>query len=165
LQSFGWTSPEAIIFAWVLFLLAWSIVMAWRRQLTPTRLSTLLVASLILALLRQTNLIASPLDPLFALAGVGYLAVGLGWDLLTAGSWANQESPSLPRASRIFLYLGYILLTVMLVNWAVASHDFTMLSRFTGDAALTGLVLLGYPYLFSALYLLLSNPSPISESR
>jgi hypothetical protein len=49
------------------------------------------------------------------------------------------------------------LMTVMLVNWAVASHDFTLLDRFTGEAALTGLVLLGYPYLYALLYLTLSG--------
>jgi hypothetical protein len=112
---------------------------------------------LILTLLRQTELIASPLGPLFNLAGVATLAVGLGWDLLTAGNWANEDSAWLPQFSRIFLYLGYVLLTVMLVNWAAAAHDFTLLDRFTGEAALSGLSLLGYPYLYVVIYLTLTD--------
>jgi hypothetical protein len=121
---------------------------AWQRLLLPL---------LIVTLMGQTNLIAAPLDPLFSLAGVGYLAVGLGWDLLTAGSWANESSPALPRLSRIFLYLGYIILTAMLVNWAADTHDSSLLAGFTGQAALMGLTLLGYPYLYAILYLLMEE--------
>jgi hypothetical protein len=162
LQSLGWTSPEPVVVAWVLLLIVWSLLLLLRRKFTDSFLRQLLFVTLLLVLLRQTNLIAAPLDPLFSLAGVGYLAVGLGWDLLTAGSWANNHSKALPRSSRIFLYLGYIILTVMLVNWMVAAHDLTLLDRFTGEAALTGLSLLGYPYLFSVIYLTLTD-TPTTE--
>jgi hypothetical protein len=157
LQILNWSSQEPIVLAWVLILTSFAILWAWRGQLSTAKVYRLFQLTLVLIFLRQTNLIAAPLDPLFSLAGVGYLAVGLGWDLLTAGSWANEGSMALPRTSRIFLYLGYVMLTVMLVNWAVAAHDFPLLDRFTGEAALTGLSLLGYPYLLVALYLMLTN--------
>jgi hypothetical protein len=159
LQALSWTSPEPIVMAWLLCLLVCSIFWIWRRKLNAARVHHLLIVLLLLSLLRQTHLIASPLDPLFSLAGVGYLAVGLGWDLLTAGSWANSTSSKLPRSGRIYLYLGYIIMTAMLVNWAVAGHDYVLLERFTGEAALTGLSLLGYPFLYVSIYLLLTSPS------
>lgn len=159
LQSIGWSSSEALVLAWLVIVAGFALLWLWRRNLSEARLRRLLLIILILTLLRQTGLIASPLNPLFSLAGVGTLAVGLGWDLLTAGSWANEQSSWLPRASRIFLYLGYVLLTVMLVNWAAAAHDFVLLDRFTGEAALVGLVLLGYPYLLVVIYLTLTNNS------
>jgi hypothetical protein len=160
LQSLGWSSTEPVVLAWIVAVAVLAINWLRKRQLSTQRLQRLLFITLILTLLCQTDLIASPLNPLFNLAGVGTLAVGLAWDLLTAGSWANEQSAWLPRTSRIFLYLGYVLLTVMLVNWAVAAHDFTLLDRFTGEAALTGLSLLGYPYLFAVIYLLLTDRSP-----
>jgi hypothetical protein len=165
LQNVGWTSPEPMVIAWLVLLLAWIALHMWRKTVTPEMTKCLLSVLIILILLRQTDLIAAPLDPLFSLAGVGYLAVGLGWDLLTAGNWANVGSPALPRTSRIFLYLGYVILTAMLVNWAIASHDLTMLGRFTGDAAVTGLSLLGYPFLFTAIYSLLKSSIIESEDH
>jgi hypothetical protein len=159
LQRLGWSSSETVVLAWVVVVIIFVAIWLWKRQLSAHRLRHLLLITLILTLLRQTDLIASPLNPLFNLAGVGALAVGLSWDLLTAGSWANEHSAWLPQTSRIFLYLGYVLLTVMLVNWAVAAHDFTLLDRFTGEAALTGLALLGYPYLFVVIYLTLTDNS------
>jgi hypothetical protein len=165
LQAVGWTSPEPVVFAWVLLLLLWSLWHAARKTVSAHSIRTLLPVALILLFMGETNLIAAPLDPIFSLAGVGYLAVGLGWDLLTAGNWANVSSAALPRTSRIFLYLGYVLLTVMLINWAVAAHDFTMLDRFTGEAAIAGLFLLGYPFLYAILYLHLRQPAARNDSR
>jgi hypothetical protein len=70
------------------------------------------------------------------------------WDALTAGSWANVETRALPRTGRIFLYIGYVLLTVALINWMLATHDLDATGRFTGDAALMGLTALGKPLLY-----------------
>jgi hypothetical protein len=51
--------------------------------------------------------------------------------------------------SRILLYLGYSLLTVTVVNWAVSVHDLTAISRLTGEAALDGLERYGRPMLYA----------------
>jgi hypothetical protein len=48
--------------------------------------------------------------------GVGMIALGLVWDVLTIGFWANNDSPGLPRVSRISLYLGYILFSIAVLN-------------------------------------------------
>jgi hypothetical protein len=157
LQAIGWSSLDPVIVAWVACLIVWSFLNGLWGKRSLAGPGRLLIALSIVALLRQTDLISSPLAPLFSLTGVAYLAVGMGWDLISSGSWANVDSKALPRISRIFLYLGYILLSIMLVNWAVASHDFTLLDRFTGQAALIGLTLLGYPYLYALLYLLLTG--------
>jgi hypothetical protein len=143
-----WQSQEPVIFGWLLVValvaLAW-----WRRgELDRPRVSRLLFLTCLLALLRQTNFIGDPFSPLLGFAGVGFIAFGIAWDILTAGGWANEDGRWFPRSSRLFLYVGYLLLTVTLVNWAVAAHDLVSVNRYTGDAALTGFFVLGVPYLY-----------------
>jgi uncharacterized membrane protein len=117
-----------------------------------------------LALIRQTGFIGSPFSPLLGFAGIYFLAFGLIWDMLTAGAWANEEGLWLPRTSRVFLYVGYVLLTVTLVTWAVAAHDLATVNRFTGDAALAGFFVLGIPYLYALIPVtLFAAPAPAAE--
>lgn len=63
--------------------------------------------------------------------------------------WANADSPGLPRVARIFLYPGYVLLTVTLVNWALATHDLAKVAQLTDDAARFGLDRFGEPMLYA----------------
>ena len=68
-------------------------------------------------------------------------------------------SSGLPRISRIFLYLGYVLMTVTVVNWAVASHDLEAVGRLTGDVGLVGLEAFGKPLLYTIFVLTLAGAS------
>ena len=57
------------------------------------------------------------------------------------------------RVSRIFLYLGYVLMTVTVINWAAASHDLEAIGRLTGDLGLLGLEAFGKPLLYTIFVL------------
>jgi hypothetical protein len=86
------------------------------------------------------------------------IAFGVIWDMVTVGSWANSDTRSLPRASRIFLYIGYVLFTVTIVNWVLMSHNLNHVDTFTGQASLSGLNLLGKPMLYALYAALLAAP-------
>jgi hypothetical protein len=79
------------------------------------------------------------------------------WDALTSGSWANVSSPGLSRTSRIFLYLGYVILTVTVINWALTTHDLSSLSQLTGNTALVGLDRFGRPMLYAIIAITLGR--------
>ena len=49
--------------------------------------------------------IEDPFSPVLGFTEVGIITIGLIWDALTIGFWANYDSPGLPRVSRILLYL------------------------------------------------------------
>ncbi len=150
LQVRGWLLLVATVAA-----LVWAV----RRTLTPARAGGLLLLLMVLTLLEQTDFIENPFSPFFGFAGVGFVAFGIVWDALTAGSWANVETRALPRTGRIFLYIGYVLLTVTLINWMLATHDLDATGRFTGDAALLGLSALGKPLLYLFFPLVLALPA------
>lgn len=152
LGALTWDDTNFMALIWAVVLVGTLAGRAWRRREFVQATPRLLLIVVILAMLRDTSFIEDPFSPFFAFAGLGFLAFGLGWDLLTSGRWANLSTPRLPQAARIFMYLGYLLITVTLVNWAVHSHDIEQLNRFTGEAALFGFFLLGRPYLFLLLF-------------
>ena len=90
LARLTWEGPEPTDFWLVVTLVAVAVFWALRRQLTEQRVAALLFAGILVGLLRQTDFISSPFSPLFGFAGLGFLVFGLAWDVLTAGSWANN---------------------------------------------------------------------------
>ena len=147
----------ALDFVWVaLFALS---ALRWlpAGRLTDERVQRLLLAVLLSFFIRQTDFIANRFS-IFGFSGVGFLAFGLVWDALTIGSWANVDGRALPRTSRIFLYLGYVLLTVAVVNWSLTTHDLASQSRLTGDMALSGFNRFGRPMLYAVFLLVLFAP-------
>ena len=60
-------------------------------------------------------------------------------------------------SSRIFLYLGYVLMTVTVIHWAVASHDLEAVGRLTGDVGLVGLEAFGKPLLYTIFVVTLAG--------
>ena len=134
---------------WLLLLTGLTVYWLARRQLTPERASVLAFVVLTTLLLRQTDFISNRFSPFVIGGGLGFLAFGIVWDALTIGAWANTGTPALPRVSRILLYLGYILMTVTVINWFVASHDLAAVGRLTGDLGLVGLEAFGKPLLFT----------------
>ena len=151
LQGLFWQGAQPLHFWWTLLVSAMAIYWLARRQLTPERAAKLLFALLIVILLRQTNFIESPFSPLFGFAGIGFLVFGLCWDALTRGTWVNHDSPGFPRAGRLFLYVGYTLLTVTVVTWALGTHDLESLNTLTGGAADAGFGNFGRPLLYAAV--------------
>ena len=167
LSPFYRSGNGPVHFWWLVLFAVTGLALLLRRRLTPQRTGQLFLVSLMAVLLQQTSFLENPFNPLaegLAISGgIGFLAFGLTWDALTAGNWANQDSPGLPRAGRIFLYLGYVLLTVTLVNWALTSHDLDRLGLFTGGLAARGLAVFGRPLLYSIFTLTIARIFSLEE--
>lgn len=149
LGYFGWSGLEPVDFWWVVIFAAVAVYWLARARLTEDRARRLLLLVVITLLMRQTGFIEDPFSPVLGFTGVGMIALGLIWDALTIGFWANEDSPGLPRVSRIWLYLGYILFSIAVLNWSVASHDILQVDFFTGQAALGGFGIFGKPLIYA----------------
>jgi hypothetical protein len=143
---------------WTVILVGAVVYCLLRRTLAERRANQLLFLALILLLLGQTDFISNRFSPFFGFAGIAFLAFGIIWDALTVGAWANVDTPGLPRTSRIFLYLGYVLLTIVVINWAAVSHDLAMVGQLTGDLGLVGLDRFGRPLLYAIIVATLALP-------
>jgi hypothetical protein len=149
LDFFAWSGLEPVDFWWVVIFAAVAAFWTVRRTLTEDRTRRLLLLVVITLLMRQTGFIEDPFSPVLGFTGVGMIALGLIWDALTIGFWANGDSTGLPRVSRIWLYLGYILFSIAVLNWSVASHDILQVDFFTGQAALGGFGIFGKPLIYA----------------
>ncbi|MCC7353799.1 MAG: hypothetical protein IT330_08580 [Anaerolineae bacterium] len=158
LANIAWRGAGPVDFWWVVILALIGLFWLLRRELTAARAGRLLLIVLMTALLRQTDFISDPFSPFFGFAGIGLVAFGIVWDALTIGSWANASSPALPRVSRIFLYLGYVLFTVTIVNWVLTTHNLSYVETFGGELSLGGLGLFGKPMLYAVFAALLAQP-------
>lgn len=160
LGVFGGASVDNTLvdFWWVLLLALAALVWQLRQRLHPERGAQLLFLLLLTALIRQTSFIESPFSPILSFAGIGFIAFGIIWDVLTKGFWTNHGTPGLPRVGRLFLYMGYILLTVTMINWALTSHDLATLSQFTGEVADAGFGRFGKPLLYAIIVATLASP-------
>ena len=158
LDFFAWSGLEPVDFWWVVTFAAVAGYWAARGTLTEIRTRRLVLLVLITLLMRQTGFIEDPFSPVLGFTGVGMIALGLIWDALTIGFWANEGSRGLPRASRIWLYLGYILFSIAVLNWAVASHDILQVDFFTGQAALGGFGIFGKPLIYAIFAVILARP-------
>ncbi len=161
LRRFYWDRPETLEFWWVLLFTGVTVGWGVRRRLTPARAEQMLFLLMVITLLRQTDFIENPFSPFFAFAGIGFIAFGIAWDVITAGSWANLSTPALPRVSRIFLYIGYMLITVTVINWALTTHDLSWLETFTGGGALAGLTRFGRPLLYAIFAITLTQAARV----
>jgi len=105
----------------------------------------------------QSELLEDPFAPFVGFSGIAIIALGLLWDVLTFGPWVIGESPGLPRASRLFIYLGYVLFGVTLMNWSLTAHVLTEVEFFTGNGALQGFTRFGTPLLYVVFGLVLAT--------
>jgi hypothetical protein len=157
LGAFTWNGPQAVDSWWVVLLSLVGLYLLVVKKLNGDKAGQLFFLLFITFLLRQTDFISNPLSPVFGFAGVGFIAFGVLWDALTSGSWANTSTPGLSRPSRIFLYLGYVILTVTVINWALTTHDLSSLNQLTGNTALVGLDRFGRPMLYAIFAITLSR--------
>jgi hypothetical protein len=165
LHGLLWDGPAPLDAVWVTVFAAAGVWWLVRRRLTEVRAERLFFVVLASALLSQFEFVADPLAPLLGFAGVGFIVFGLVWGFLTGGGWANEDSARFPRSSRVYLYLGYSLFSVALLNWFAATHDVAELSgiEFLGTS---GVTLLGYPLLYALFTLVLAGAvvdRPIDE--
>jgi hypothetical protein len=157
LGAFTWNGPQVVDTWWVVLLSLVGLYLLVAKKLNGAKAGQLFFVLCMTYLLRQTSFISSPLSPVLGFAGVGFIAFGVVWDSLTSGSWANTGTPGLSRPSRIFLYLGYVILTVTVINWALTTHDLSSLSQLTGNTALVGLDRFGRPMLYAIFAITLSR--------
>lgn len=148
LEQLAWRGHGPEEFWWTLIVVATAVAWLARRRLTALRVEALLFVLVLLELSRLTRFLDDPYSAVFPIGGAAFIAVGVAWDLGSAGSWANDTTPAVPRISRIFLYVGYVLFAVTLVNWSLASHDVGEVDVYTGGGALNGFELLGRPLLY-----------------
>jgi len=165
LDFFGWSGLEPVDFWWVVFFCLVTTFWVVRGRLTEDRARRLLLLVLITALMRQTGFIEDPFSPVLGFTGVGMIALGLIWDALTIGFWANYDSLGMPRVSRILLYLGYVLFTIAVLNWSVATHDISQVDFFAGQAALGGFGLLGKPLIYAIFAVTLAESATDGEGE
>jgi hypothetical protein len=150
-----WRGSDPVVFWWTFGIAAVAVIRLVHRQMEAGQVLRLLFATLILFLMGQTGFVESRFSPLLGFAGIGFVAFGIVWDALTGASWVNANSAGLPRAGRVFLYVGYMLLTVTILNWALAAHDLGSISALTGGAVDTGYATFGKPLLYGVLALAL----------
>lgn len=170
LSNLSWSGMEPVDFWWIVTFTAITVFWLIRKQLTEVRARRLLFLVFITVLLRQTEFIEDPFSPVLGFSGIAIIAIGVFWDSLMVGAWANNDSPRMPRTSRIFLYLGYVLFSVAVVNWAVAAHDTAQVDFFAGQAALAGFSLFGKPMIYAIFAITLALPAgamldPDSQAR
>lgn len=163
LAAIGWSELQVEV-AWLVVVLAVALRDAVTGRFTHRRAHALLIVAVALALLSASDFIGDPFSPVFAFAGVAFVAFGVVWDALTSGSWTNVGTDRLPRTSRIFLYLGYVLFSVTLIAWAVVSHDLDAVDHFTGGAAMDGFIVFGRPLIHAVVALLLFHPATDADA-
>lgn len=145
LEALTWTSQQPTDTLWTLGVLALGTAWALGGRLSPPRGRALLTVLLASALLLQLDLIGFPLTPVLGFLGVGLTVLAFAWDAVSYGRWARQSTPALPSASRVLLYLGYVLAVATLTLWSSVAHERGRLDLFTNTPFLQGLALLGRP--------------------
>jgi hypothetical protein len=142
---------------WFAVFLGMALVWSVRGTLTEARSERLFFVALIAAMVRQRAFVSDPLGPVLGFAGVGFVVFGLVWGFLTAGSWANESSPAFPRASRVYLYLGYSLFGVTLLVYFTGSHQVATAQFLTSTQSGNGFDLLGMPLMWALTAIVLAG--------
>jgi hypothetical protein len=153
----AWTFDHSYLDLWlVVGLSALAVYWAVTRRLTPLRAQIVLMVFVLSGLIAHRDFLENPFDTFFGVAGVALFAFTVAFDLMTVGSWANVDSPSLPRTSRIFAYLGFVIFSLVLVNWALVTNDLDKIDFFTGQGALRGFQQIGEPMLYGVAIVVLT---------
>ncbi len=115
--------------------LATVAVVAVRRRGVPASTSVLLTALVVFSwLVMSRGDYISFAGSLLGLSGVVVLAFGVVYSLVSDSSFASDSSRRLPRAARPMLFVGYTLVSVVIVHWGELTHelqDFEPTTAFT----------------------------------
>jgi len=133
---------------WTAAIAAAAVIWLVRRSMDAARAQALLLILLLVVLIGQADLLEDPFAPFVGFSAIAIIALGLVWDVLTFGPWVNHGSVGMPRASRLFIYIGYGLMGVTLINWSLATHLVPELEFYTGGGALQGFTRFGTPLLY-----------------
>jgi len=143
--SLDWLGVLALAIGAVLVL-----VQLARRRFSQAQLPALITLLALLGLYPVRHLLGDPLGWLLGSVGLGALLFGLGWRVLTDGSFTRHDSNVLPRDARICLYLANLLLAALVLAYAALSRTGTLAGD-TEATAVTGELLLGGPLWLGAL--------------
>ena len=142
LESFSFQYADVDVI-WLIALTSLTLFWTIRRELTTERTLALFALAILGAVLTQTSFLDNPFSPLFSFAGVFFLVFGILWNVLTVGGrFTNTDSPRFPRASRLLLYVGYVLLSVTIAHWFIVSHNIEM-QRLQSDLTMDGFRIFG----------------------
>jgi hypothetical protein len=101
--------------------LTW-LVVRWRR--VDTREVSLLLAVVVFSwLVISRGDYLSFLGGLLGLPGVVVLVFGVLYTLLSGSGFTTESSRRLPRESRTLMFVGYLLLSVTILNWLEVIHE------------------------------------------
>jgi len=148
-----WTFDVADIAALGTTIIAGLFFVLWvRRRLSPSALSALTAAALILWLLGAHDLLSDPLSPLMTFvprSGPLFLAVSLLLSVAEAGEYfgINEGSLWLPRQSRVFLFVGYALLASLFAHWEAITNQTGLAEGYAN----TGYLFIGIGMVITAL--------------
>ena len=166
LDVITWEQRSQVSFWWTLLTILIALFLAARRRLDGQALEGLFIVAVIITVAGGAEAVGDPFSPFFAFAGAGIIAFGIVWDVMTVGSWANEDSGALPRPNRMLLYLGYVLFSVTVINWALTTHDLSNIDFYTDGATSLGFATFGAPVLY-AIYALtfarIINPPPATD--
>ncbi len=82
------------------------------------------------------------LGGLLGLSAIVVVVVGVALALVTDAGFTAEASPRLPQASRVLLFLGYLLFSVTLLHWNQVAHTTSV----SADSGTTGFLLIGIPW-------------------
>jgi hypothetical protein len=99
-------------------------VMTVRRRTVPAPLSVLLIALVLFSwLVMSRGDYISFAGGLLGLSSVVVLAFGVVYSLLSDSAFASESSRRLPREARPMLFVGYTLVSVVIVHWIELTHE------------------------------------------
>lgn len=164
----AWSTDHSYLDFWfVVAAIGLALYWAARRELDPLRAQVVLMVLVLSGLMAHSDFLENPFDTFFGVAGVALFVFTVAFDFMTVGSWANADSPSLPRTSRVFAYLGFVIFSLVMVNWALVTNDLAQVQFFTGQGALKGFRDLGRPMLFAvavvALTIVARHDDPLQD--
>jgi hypothetical protein len=140
LAAYPW-SPQAV--GDVGLLVALGLAVAWTvgRSWTHDRTGYLLVVVGLAALVRQANVLETPMAFLIGGSAVGLLVFGLAWSFVTGGGGAHDDSRWLPGDRRILVFVGEALYALAITAWAVIGRQADAVATLTSFATLAVLTL------------------------
>jgi hypothetical protein len=136
------------------------VVVRWR-SLSHTALTALITVVVFSWLVVSRGDYLSFLGGLVGLPGVLVLVFGVVLTLASGSAFASESSRRLPSGARPLLFVGYLLLSVVLLFWVTVSHEVAQY-----DDSLTAFFFLGIPMAaWLAGRRIFARPDPVADAE
>jgi hypothetical protein len=134
-------SPNAVgdvgLAAALLLALWWAVTRSW----SADRAGYLLVVVGLAALVRQANVLETPMAFLLGGSAVGLLVFGLAWSFVTGGGASHEDSRWLTADRRMLIFVGEALYALAITAWAVIGRQAEAVATLASFATLAVLTL------------------------